>query len=871
MTSKALVATSNAHHHPRLQTNTYTLYAPIVLLYICILTLHPPALAQHEHIAVPSPSQSQVTVNVDDGFTANLPTQFVPNQQAETIFQEILRMGTQSGRFSVETQVRESVGTSPSYPYIHDTTPYWNIHTRNPITSPTPTTQLHSHRTPHALTDQLGQAPSHHSNQSPSLPSNSFVSVPEHSIRYMQKFLPNQYLQVLRSDPTALRLQLESMPASDRSDPSVLLARGLMNITGLGGKRDIQHGFELIEQTANDGDAYALDLLGDLYLHGVGTIPDASIALRHYERAEPMPVHVAEKIGDLYESGNGTTKNLDIAMQYYEAGYSGGSTSAAVKLADLYLQREPSSEEVNRAFDLYKDASTQGNILATVRIADMHLAGQAPQASTQRALELYLDVTRTQGIVDHYSLTARNEARTKAGELLMAGEAVERDPNSALQLWLQAGKEGYASATRNLGIALRDGNGVQQNSFQAIRVLRAAEDQGSSKAKSDADNLVVQLCNERSDNSCLPIPVFYATTRTVNDTQNGTVAFGVKPDSSGRMHFGISWWPIPNDRDRDDLNWLNFEELGQNVDTWISRLQAWYWNTTKVHINSRLDEMQFHQRIGSSVADEGMILFIHGYNNTFDEAVQRAAQFTYDTSFAGPTVVYSWPSQGGTEATAGYTIDDRRQDADCTSFVRFLSNVEHEIGINNRISIVAHSMGSRLIFSALTACENSGEEIPPEIDLRDLSGDPSDYEDRDNDLDVLFAAPDIHTKQFEKYAREVSLKVNQMTIYASAKDKALRAGMEFLHGGEDRLGVGGTSRTVISGVHTIDASHVESESILQHAYVFRQRRVTQDAGEILRQRMEPDCRTWPIRQDFNGLPYWILDSRKDPPVRSDAC
>ena len=265
------------------------------------------------------------------------------------------------------------------------------------------------------------------------------------------------------------------------------------------------------------------------------------------------------------------------------------------------------------------------------------------------------------------------------------------------------------------------------------------------------------------------------------------------------------------------------------------------------------------------------MVFVHGYNNTFDAAAQRAAQFIYDTGFSGAAIIYSWPSQGATALTGRYTIDEKRQSADCPSFVHFVSEIVKDLGEEPGITIVAHSMGSRLVFSALTACVNSGAEIPPEIDIEDLLGDEPINVDRGSTFDVVLAAPDIPTDVFEKYAVEVAVKVDHLTIYASANDKALRAGMGLLHGGEARLGVGGSSRAIIAGVHTIDASSVEAADFLQHAYVFNQKRVIQDAGEILGENRNPDCRTWPIRQDDAELPYWILDKRKDPPLRNSGC
>ena len=51
-------------------------------------------------------------------------------------------------------------------------------------------------------------------------------------------------------------------------------------------------------------------------------------------------------------------------------------------------------------------------------------------------------------------------------------------------------------------------------------------------------------------------------------------------------------------------------------------------------------------RLASSLRHEAL-LFVHGFNVTFEDAIRRAAQISYDLAFDGPTVVFSWPSQGG--------------------------------------------------------------------------------------------------------------------------------------------------------------------------------------------------------------------------------
>jgi esterase/lipase superfamily enzyme len=40
------------------------------------------------------------------------------------------------------------------------------------------------------------------------------------------------------------------------------------------------------------------------------------------------------------------------------------------------------------------------------------------------------------------------------------------------------------------------------------------------------------------------------------------------------------------------------------------------------------------------------MVFVHGYNVPFADAVFKAAQIAYDANFLGTTIVFSWPSAG---------------------------------------------------------------------------------------------------------------------------------------------------------------------------------------------------------------------------------
>ena len=85
------------------------------------------------------------------------------------------------------------------------------------------------------------------------------------------------------------------------------------------------------------------------------------------------------------------------------------------------------------------------------------------------------------------------------------------------------------------------------------------------------------------------------------------------------------------------------------------------------------------------------MVFIHGYNVSFEEAALRAAQLGYDLGIAGVMAFYSWPSQGTLQ---GYAADAASIEASEAFISDFLTRMATTSGVA-RVHIIAHSMGNR--------------------------------------------------------------------------------------------------------------------------------------------------------------------------------
>ena len=145
------------------------------------------------------------------------------------------------------------------------------------------------------------------------------------------------------------------------------------------------------------------------------------------------------------------------------------------------------------------------------------------------------------------------------------------------------------------------------------------------------------------------VKLFFATDRATGETQGDVQTFTSSRAENGSLKFGTAEVSIPRDHrmgelERPSLLRLEFRE---DPEKHIVLLKA-----TTLNEDVFLKELQ--ARINSDPQKE-VLIFIHGYSVTFEEAARRLGQITYDLGFAGAPILYSWPSQG---TIFGYTADE---------------------------------------------------------------------------------------------------------------------------------------------------------------------------------------------------------------------
>lgn len=226
---------------------------------------------------------------------------------------------------------------------------------------------------------------------------------------------------------------------------------------------------------------------------------------------------------------------------------------------------------------------------------------------------------------------------------------------------------------------------------------------------------------------------------------------------------------------------------------------------------------QVKARLASSQAfKDQALVFVHGYNTSFDNALYRTAQIAYDLDFDGAPFLYSWPSGG---AVASYTYDRESAQASEPYLREFLEMVVKETGAK-QVSIIAHSMGNQPVMDVLRDMRSAA---PEGVEISQ----------------VILAAPDVDADSFSNLARTIKGLAKNVTLYVASNDRALIVSRNFW--GSYRAGdVPPKGPLILPGIDTIDVTAASTDTFaINHSGYASNNRLLEDIGELLRTGLRP--------------------------------
>jgi esterase/lipase superfamily enzyme len=201
---------------------------------------------------------------------------------------------------------------------------------------------------------------------------------------------------------------------------------------------------------------------------------------------------------------------------------------------------------------------------------------------------------------------------------------------------------------------------------------------------------------------------------------------------------------------------------------WPSRLPG---NPETDFVTLKVDKLdaktglaRLHERV-SRVPKRRVMVFVHGFNNRFEDAVYRFAQIVHDSDANVVPVLFTWPSRGSLFA---YGYDRESATYSRNALENLLQELARDPAVGE-VSLLAHSMGNWVALESLTQMAVRNRGIPPKI------------------ANVMLASPDVDADVFRTQIAEMTGRRPKFTLFVSQDDRALAVSRR-VWGNKDRLG-----------------------------------------------------------------------------------
>jgi esterase/lipase superfamily enzyme len=317
--------------------------------------------------------------------------------------------------------------------------------------------------------------------------------------------------------------------------------------------------------------------------------------------------------------------------------------------------------------------------------------------------------------------------------------------------------------------------------------------------------------------------VWYGTERSPIDPRDPALGFGAVAGTSLNLGSCLVFVPKAHQVGSLGSSWIMQTLLGRSDDrlklTLVTPL------VRQTFLDSIAADLARHSGLRSA------LVYVHGFNVSFEEAARRAAQIGSDLGVDGITAFYSWASAG---TVRGYLQDEESVRLAVDPFLEFLSALQEVHGLE-RIDILAHSMGNRLLAAAIErlAAAKRSTAIGH----------------------IVLASPDITRTEFNNlFSFYTSVATARTTLYSCSQDKALAVSTK-LHS-YLRLGA---EPPVFSrmGLDTVSASRVPLD-LWGHGFVASAKEVIGDLKQLLWLGSPPARRNLIAVPDPETAEFWIL-------------
>jgi esterase/lipase superfamily enzyme len=302
-----------------------------------------------------------------------------------------------------------------------------------------------------------------------------------------------------------------------------------------------------------------------------------------------------------------------------------------------------------------------------------------------------------------------------------------------------------------------------------------------------------------------PVTIFVATTREKSAGDTPTMFSGARSREANFADITVS---VPPAHKSGEIEWPSSTADPRVSFTTVSR--------------DFINEQSFMDGVRKAVAkrpkaDRSILVFIHGYNTKFEEAVFRFAQIVHDSDFKGVPVLFTWPSKG---QLLDYPYDRESAVYSRDDLEAMLTALATKSGAN-QVDVLAHSMGNFLFVETLRQARIRGNGT--------FNGKLGS---------IMLAAPDIDIDVFRKQLLVIGRLERPMTVFVSKDDKALKFS-SFFWSSQSRAGATSVSDPEVirkleqQNIHVVDITKVAGQDSLNHGKFASSPEVVQLIGRQL--------------------------------------
>lgn len=317
--------------------------------------------------------------------------------------------------------------------------------------------------------------------------------------------------------------------------------------------------------------------------------------------------------------------------------------------------------------------------------------------------------------------------------------------------------------------------------------------------------------------------VFFGTNRDAVYERGALTGFG--SELSDAVSYGICEVEIPDRRRIGDLGKPRWKQL-------LNRRDASLQIKRLISLSPELFWPHLQRIVGEQPIDSNPVIFVHGFNNSFESSVLRAAQVGFDLGVGEGIGLFSWPSK---DSFFKYLADEASVETSKYALADFIETFTGNFP-NRGVNIIAHSMGCRCLMLAIEVLAAKRKHVLQAIDH------------------IVLTAADIASSVMPMQAGHAFGATKRLTSYVSNKDQALKwSGI--LHGGPR---AGYTPPVfILTGMDTVQVNS-DDLGTFAHAYVATSRSVLGDIFSMFRNNLPPSKRHGLVPAFDGTNMYWRM-------------